>query len=147
MYLFAASIRRFILSRLAWILSSGSIESTLGPVSSSSPLELMFNRNLLYFSQFSDSLLCCYAGTTITKKNGYYQTSGKNKHATSFSCTANMAVSVLGLFMPSKIDKHRYNPAFSYQSLGFNLSSLMWGYYISYVISIHCEIKKKTGVF
>lgn len=68
MYLFAASIRRFILSRLAWILSSGSIESTLGPVSSSSPLELMFNRNLLYFSQFSDSLLCCYAGTTITKK-------------------------------------------------------------------------------
>lgn len=60
-------------------------------------------------------IVCCVAmlGQPL-QKNGYYQTSGKNKHATSFSCTANMAVSVLGLFMPSKIDKHRYNPAFSY---------------------------------
>lgn len=59
MYLFAASIRRFILSRLAWILSSGSIESTLGPVSSSSPLELMFYRNLCISVSFP--IVCCVA--------------------------------------------------------------------------------------
>ena len=48
-YLFAASILFWILILLAAILSSGSKESTDGPASSSSPLELIFHKIKLNF--------------------------------------------------------------------------------------------------